>query len=93
VLQPVIQFGTAIHGKGLSGGALNGVQKHLRVQKFTSPSSRKVQMKSAVSVRILANGAICNPVAAVTRRWRIKHRRQVTALILAAKGTRLLHTD
>ncbi len=29
VLQPVIQFGTAIHGKVFSGGALNGVQKLL----------------------------------------------------------------
>jgi hypothetical protein len=29
--QPVIQFGTAIHGKSLSGGALNRVQKLLHV--------------------------------------------------------------
>src|SRR5208337_4872856 len=32
VLQPVIQSGTAIYGKSFSGGALNGVQKSLRVQ-------------------------------------------------------------
>ena len=33
VLQPVVQFGTAIHGKGLSGGALNCFQKLLHVLK------------------------------------------------------------
>jgi hypothetical protein len=31
VLQPVIQFGTAIHGKSFSGGTLNCVQKFLHV--------------------------------------------------------------
>jgi hypothetical protein len=31
MLQPVIQFGTAIHGKSLSGGALNRIQKLLHV--------------------------------------------------------------
>jgi len=31
VLQPVVQFGAAIHGKVFSGGALNGVQKLLHV--------------------------------------------------------------
>jgi hypothetical protein len=29
VLQPGVQFGTAIHGKSFSGGALNGAQKLL----------------------------------------------------------------
>jgi hypothetical protein len=32
VLQPVVQSGTAIYSKSFSGGALNGVQKPLRVQ-------------------------------------------------------------
>jgi hypothetical protein len=32
VLQPVIQPGTAIYGKNFSGGALNSMQKPLRVQ-------------------------------------------------------------
>jgi hypothetical protein len=36
VLQPVIQPGTAIYGKNFSGGALNGVQKALRVQAVLS---------------------------------------------------------
>ena len=31
MLQPVIQFGTAIHGKGFSGGALNRFQKLMHV--------------------------------------------------------------
>jgi hypothetical protein len=31
MLQPVIQFGTAIHGKSLSGGALNRIQELLHV--------------------------------------------------------------
>jgi hypothetical protein len=29
MLQPVIHFGAAIHGKGFSGGALNRIQKPL----------------------------------------------------------------
>jgi hypothetical protein len=33
VLQPVIQFGTAIHGNGLSGSALNYSQKLVHVLK------------------------------------------------------------
>ena len=36
VLQPVIQFGTAIHGKSFSGGALNRIQKLLHVGIFLS---------------------------------------------------------
>ncbi|MGP8185383.1 MAG: hypothetical protein ACLQKY_04870 [Terracidiphilus sp.] len=35
MLQPVVQLGTAIHGKGFSGGALNGIQKLLRAHKST----------------------------------------------------------
>jgi hypothetical protein len=42
VLQPVIQLGTANHGKSLSGGALNTIQKPLRAHKITSPSSERV---------------------------------------------------
>jgi hypothetical protein len=41
VLQPVIQFGTAIHGKSLSGGALNRVQKLLHVVDLLSVLSKK----------------------------------------------------
>ena len=43
MLQPVIQFGTAIHGKSFSGGALNRFQKLLHVT-HSSPSgaSKKV---------------------------------------------------
>ena len=41
VLQPVIELGTAIHGKRLSGGALNRVQKPVHVHKKSSPSSGK----------------------------------------------------
>jgi hypothetical protein len=33
VLQPVVQFRTAIHGNGLSGSALNCVQKLMHVLK------------------------------------------------------------
>jgi len=40
VLQPVIQFGTAIHGKSFSGGALNRTQKLMHVL-VSSPSSEK----------------------------------------------------
>jgi hypothetical protein len=55
VLQPVIQLGTAIHGESFSGGALNGAQKLLLVQKV-SPSIEKVRVeKMLLSVRILAN--------------------------------------
>ncbi|MGD0733348.1 MAG: hypothetical protein ABR956_18940 [Terracidiphilus sp.] len=42
--QPVIQFGTAIHGKSLSGGALNRVQKLLHVVNFLSIQISKVLM-------------------------------------------------
>jgi hypothetical protein len=41
VLQPVIQSGTAIYGKSFSGGALNGVQKPLRVQATLSVVEEK----------------------------------------------------
>ena len=36
VQQPVVQFGTAIHGKSFSGGALNRVQKLLHVANLLS---------------------------------------------------------
>ncbi len=54
VLQPVVQLGTAIHGKGLSGGALNRVQKLLHVSNLLSVLLKK----SSSSVRILANEAL-----------------------------------
>jgi hypothetical protein len=41
VLQPVFQAGTAIYGKNLSGGALNGVQKSLRLQSTLSVEQEK----------------------------------------------------
>jgi hypothetical protein len=41
VLQPVIQSGTAVYGKSFSGGALNGVQKPLRVQAILSVRQEK----------------------------------------------------
>jgi hypothetical protein len=44
VLQPVIQLGTAIHGKSFSGGALNGVQKLLRVQKSSLRPAKKATL-------------------------------------------------
>ena len=44
VQQPVIQFGTAIHGKSFSGGALNGFQKLLHAAHFVSPSRQKRRM-------------------------------------------------
>jgi hypothetical protein len=42
VLQPVIQLGTAIHGKSLSGGALNRVQKLLHVRNLLSVQRFKI---------------------------------------------------
>jgi hypothetical protein len=36
VLQPVVQFGTAIHSQSFSGGALNEVQKLRQVGKILS---------------------------------------------------------
>jgi hypothetical protein len=63
VLQPVVQFGTAIHGKSLSGGALNGVQKLLLVQEILSAQRKK----ACYPVWILANKAATPGVAAVTR--------------------------
>ena len=41
VLQPVVQLGTAIHGKSFSGGALNGVQKLLHVANLLSVQRSK----------------------------------------------------
>jgi hypothetical protein len=62
VLQPVVQFGTAIHGKHLSGGALNRVQKLLHVGNFLS-----VQRKTCESTTwILTNRGVRGGVAAVT---------------------------
>jgi len=41
VVQPVIQAGTAIYGKGFSGGALNRVKKPVQMHKNSSPSTEK----------------------------------------------------
>ena len=55
VLQPVIQFGTAIHGKSFSGGALNRVQKLLHVRESPlRPTQKKLYLTA-----ILANRAAC----------------------------------
>ncbi len=47
-MQPVIQSATAIYGNGFSGGALNRVQKPVRVHKKSSPSCGKLLKKSCV---------------------------------------------
>jgi hypothetical protein len=44
VLQPVIQFGTAIHGESFSGGALNRVQKLRRVGNNVSVLRKNFQV-------------------------------------------------
>jgi len=41
VVQPVIQAGTAIYSKGFSGGALNCVQKPVRMHKKCLTIHRK----------------------------------------------------
>jgi hypothetical protein len=63
VLQPVIQFGTAIHGESFSGGALNRVQKLRRVG--NNVSVLRKNWKSAIW--ILANKGLLARVAAVTQ--------------------------
>jgi hypothetical protein len=40
--QPVIQFGTAIHGKSFSGGASNRFQKLMHVGNFLSVQRSKM---------------------------------------------------
>ena len=62
VLQPVVQFRTAIHGKSLSGGALNRVQKLLHVA-ISSPSCAKSWLNT---VPILTSPAAAPRVAQVT---------------------------
>jgi hypothetical protein len=62
VLQPGIQFGTAIHGESFSGGALNGIQKPLHVGNPFSVQHKK----NVFTVWILANWADAAGVAAVT---------------------------
>jgi hypothetical protein len=49
VQQPVIQLGTAIHGKCLSGGALNDIQKPLRAHKKPLRPSKK-QLENGFSL-------------------------------------------
>ena len=56
VLQPVIQFGTAIHGKSFSGGALNRCQKlrhflNLPFQRFLVVESRGTYGQAGLSQR------------------------------------------
>jgi hypothetical protein len=45
MLQPVVQFGTAIHGNGLSGSALNCFQKLVHVLHSLSVRSKKREIK------------------------------------------------
>jgi hypothetical protein len=52
MLQPVIQLGTAIHGKSFSGGALDRAQKLLHCVDILFLKKRK---KRSSSVGILAN--------------------------------------
>ena len=44
MLQPVIQFGTAIHGDGFSGGALNHSQKLMHVLNLLIRPAQKMMM-------------------------------------------------
>jgi hypothetical protein len=68
-MQPVIQSGTAIYGNGFSGGALNRVQKPVRVHKKILTILWKIASKKlCLSVRILANPASKPCVAAITVR-------------------------
>ena len=88
VLQPVIQFGTAIHGKSFSGGALNRIQKLLHVaNSFLRPALKN----RCSSTRILANEAVQDGVAAVTGAKRAAMQRDgcrvLTELIRSAEGT------
>ena len=48
VLQPVVQFGTAIHGNGLSGSALNYFQKPVHVLKSLSVHTQCVKKNIVV---------------------------------------------
>jgi hypothetical protein len=68
VLQPVIQFGTAVHGKGLSGGTLNRVQEPLRAQINPLRPAKNYEIDVMVFLRSLANSPVSNTVAAVTGR-------------------------
>jgi hypothetical protein len=71
VVQPVIEMGTAIDGKGFSLSALNGVQKLRRAQE-SSPSLSKncplnhCKSESVLSKWILTKRAIAESVAAIT---------------------------
>jgi hypothetical protein len=62
VQQPVIQFGSAVHGKSLSGSALNRFQKLMH-----SVCHLSVQRKESLhTVQILANQTLKDDVAAIT---------------------------
>jgi hypothetical protein len=43
MMQPVIEFGTSIHGKSMSGGVLNGCQKLLAFAHSFSIPREKVE--------------------------------------------------
>jgi hypothetical protein len=87
MLQPVIQLGTAIHGKRFSGGALNRVQKLLHSVDILSIRSIQ-RKKQGCTLRILANWGAAVRVAAVTARLlRRKPREGLPLLIRAARGT------
>ena len=59
VQQPVIQFGTAIHGKDLSGGALNYVQKPLRAHECSSrPRPADSRVDSSARVQSPGKGSL-----------------------------------
>jgi hypothetical protein len=63
MLQPVIQLGTAIHGKSFSGGASNRFQKLLHVRNLLSVQRLRV---GGSTLWILANRAAAHGVTAVT---------------------------
>jgi hypothetical protein len=46
MMQPVIEFGTSIHGKSMSGGVLNGCQKLLAFAHSFSIPREKLELVS-----------------------------------------------
>ena len=59
MLQPVIQFGTAIYGKSFSGRALNRFQKLMHVANPFSVQQSKVHIYPTDSSK-LRRAALCN---------------------------------
>ena len=72
VLQPVVQFGTAIHGKSFSGGALNRVQKLLHVVDLLSVPAAN----GCISLFDSNKPAAALRVATITRREVVRMRKQ-----------------